>query len=69
MVCKKIKFFVVSFNSILMMTYLKNDELSNYIVFIDGMNSFLEHLTHNKTLHHALKPIYALLIRIIKTPI
>ena len=48
------------------MTYLTNEELSNYIVFIDEINSFLEHLTHNETLHHALKPIYALLIRIIK---
>ena len=49
-----------------MMTYLTNAELSNYIVFIDEINSFLENLTHNETLHRALKPIYALLIRIIK---
>jgi len=49
-----------------MMTYLTNAELSNYIVFIDEINSFLEHLRRNKTLHRALKPIYALFIRIIK---
>jgi hypothetical protein len=49
-----------------MMTYLTNAKLSDYIVFIDEINSFLEHLTHNKTLHRGLKPIYALLIRIIK---
>ena len=63
---QKDKHFVVCINSLLMMTYLTNAELSNYIVFIDEINSFLEHLTHNETLHHALKPIYALLIRIIK---
>jgi len=63
---QKDKHFVVCINSLLMMKYLTNEELSNYIVSNDAINSFLEHLTHNETLHHALKPIYALLIRIIK---
>ena len=63
---KKDKHFVICINSLLIMNTLTNEELSNYIVFIDEINSFLEHITHNETLHHALKPIYALLIRIIK---
>ena len=63
---KKDKHFIVCINSLLILSALTNEELSNYIVFIDEINSFLEHITHNETLHHALKPIYALLIRIIK---
>ena len=58
--------FVVCINSLLMLKGLSNEELSKYIVFIDEINSFIEHITHNEKLHHELKQIYSLLIRIIK---
>ena len=63
---KKDQHFIVCINSLLIMNNLSDDELNNYIVFIDEINSFIEHLTHNDTLHHKLKQIYTLLIRIIK---
>ena len=62
----KNKHFIVCINSLLMMKDLKDDDFKNYIVFIDEINSFIEHLTHNETLHHDLKKIYSLLMRIIK---
>jgi len=62
----KNKHFIVCINSLLMMKDLKDDDFKNYIVFIDEINSFIEHLTHNETLHHELKQIYSLLMRIIK---
>ena len=62
----KNKHFIVCINSLLMMKDLKDDDFKNYIVFIDEINSFIEHLTHNETLHHELKKIYSLLMRIVK---
>ena len=44
---QKDKNFGVCVNSLLMTTYLTNAELSYYIVFIDEINYYLEHLTHN----------------------
>jgi hypothetical protein len=58
--------FIICINSLLMLKDLKDDEIKNYIVFIDEINSFIEHITHNETLHHELKNIYSLLMRIIK---
>ena len=40
-------------------------ELSQYLVFIDEINSFLQ-LTHNKTLNTNIRQIFNLLMRIIK---
>ena len=63
---QKNKHFVVCINSLLMMKDMKDEEFNNYIVFIDEINSFIEHTTHNETLHHELKMIFTLLMRIIK---
>ena len=62
----KNKHFIVCINSLMIMKDLKDDDFKNYIVFIDEINSFIEHITHNETLHHDLKQIYSLLMRIIK---
>ncbi len=40
-------------------------ELSQYFVYIDEINSFLQ-LTHNKTLDTNIRQIFNLLMRIIK---
>ena len=58
--------FIVCINSLLLLNNLTDDELKKYIVFIDEINTFIEHITHNDTLHSKLKQIYTLLIRIIK---
>ena len=50
----------------MMLDDLSDEEFQKYIVFIDEINSFIEHITHNSTLHHNLKRIYSLLMRIIK---
>ena len=42
------------------------DELDNYIIYIDEIDSFLKAITHNNTLNHKLKPIYAQLCNMIK---
>ena len=42
------------------------DELDNYIIYIDEIDSFLKTITHNNTLNHKLKPIYAQLCKMIK---
>ena len=43
-----------------------SDELDNYIIYIDEIDSFLKTVTHNDTLNHKLKPIYAQLCKMIK---
>ena len=61
----KVKSFVICINSLNKLTYLKNEEINNYIIFIDEINSFLE-LTHNDTLNGNIKHIYTLLKRLIR---
>lgn len=57
---------VVCINSILLISSLTDFQLSNYIVYIDEINSFIESLTHNETLNGKLKNVYRMLIRLIK---
>ena len=57
--------YVVCINS-LMKIRLTSDDLKNYIVYIDEINSFIKHLTHNETLDRNLKDIFTNLIFIIK---
>lgn len=45
--------------------YLSDEDLQNIIIYIDEISSFLL-LTHNPTLDNIIKPIYDLLIRLIK---
>ena len=52
-------------NSLCKLIDLTDEEMSNYIVFIDEVSSFLE-LTHNDTLDNVLKHVYRTLIRFIK---
>ena len=62
---KKNNHFCVCINSILQLDKLSNMELSQYFVYIDEINSFLQ-LTHNKTLDTNIRQIFNLLMRIIK---
>jgi hypothetical protein len=57
--------YVVCINS-LMKIRLTSDDLKNYIVYIDEINSFIKHLTHNETLDRNLKDIFTNLMFIIK---
>ena len=62
---KKNNHFCVCINSLLQLENLSNLELSQYFVYIDEINSFLQ-LTHNKTLDSNIRAIFNLLMRIIK---
>jgi hypothetical protein len=62
---KKNNHFCICINSLLQLDKLSNMELSQYLVFIDEINSFLQ-LTHNKTLDTNIRQIFNLLMRIIK---
>ena len=55
----------VCINSLRKFSALSKDELSNYIVYIDEITSFLN-LTHNDTLNHDLKMIFNYLMNISK---
>jgi hypothetical protein len=57
---------VCCINSILIFEELTEEELRDKIIFIDEINSFLEHLTHNKTLDHILKKVFLILSKMIK---
>jgi hypothetical protein len=57
---------VCCINSLLIYEKLSNEELADYIVYIDEIASFIESLTHNDTLNNKLKKVYCLLIRVIK---
>ena len=59
------KALTICINSLCKLIDLTDEEMSNYIVFIDEVSSFLE-LTHNDTLDHVLKHVYRTLIRFIK---
>jgi len=57
---------VICINSLMMLNRLSDNELKNYIVYIDEISSFLETLTHNNNLNGNLKLINNILMRIIK---
>ena len=57
---------VVCINSIMLFKDLNEKDLSNYIVYIDEISSFLSDITHNETLRGKLKLCYQILMRIVK---
>ena len=57
---------VICINSIMLLKQIHEDELKNYIVYIDEITSFLKDLTHNETLRGTLKICYQTLMKIIK---
>jgi ribosome biogenesis GTPase A len=56
----------ICINSLLMLQKIPVEELKNYVVYIDEIASFIECLTHNKTLDTNINLIYKLLVKIIK---
>jgi len=56
--------YIICINSLERLNKITDDELSNYVVFIDEINSFLE-LTHNLTFGDSTKIIYYILKRIV----
>lgn len=60
------KDLVICINSLMMISKLSNNDLKNYIVYIDEISSFLETLTHNNNLDANLKIINNTLMRIVK---
>jgi len=56
---------VICINSILRYQYYKADFFKNYIVYLDEINTFTRHLTHNNTLDDKLKLVYVVLNKII----
>jgi hypothetical protein len=57
--------YSICINSLLKLSFLTNDDINNYIIYIDEINSFIEHLTNNNN-YPDLKKIFSLLIRLIK---
>jgi len=55
----------ICINSLMKLSKITNKQLSNCILYLDEISSFLL-LTHNSTLDHIIKPIYDLLVRFIK---
>ena len=47
------------------MEKLTYEEINNYIIYSDEINSFLPYLTHNDTLDKELKQIYNLVKKVI----
>ena len=62
---KKNNHFCICINSLLQLDKLSNLELSQYFVYIDEINSFLQ-FTHNQTLDTNIRKKINLLMRIIK---
>ena len=56
----------VCINSIMLLKDLTISELSNYIVYIDEVTSFLKDVTHNETLRGKQRICYTILMKIIK---
>jgi hypothetical protein len=56
---------VICLNSLLMYSRYKPEFFKNYIVYIDEINTFTRHLTHNATLNSNLKLVYITLMKII----
>ena len=57
--------YIVCINSLLTAT-IEEDDIKNYIIYIDEINSFLKHITHNNTLDKNLKHIFTELMWLIK---
>jgi hypothetical protein len=58
--------FVICINSLKKLDLMDDDYFANKIIYIDEINSFLESLTHNKTLDNYIKIIYEILIKLLK---
>ena len=56
---------VICLNSILRLSRYEPEFFNNYIVYIDEINTFTRHLTHNNLLNSTLKLIYTTLMKII----
>ena len=59
-------YMVCCINSILKLQYLTDEEIKDMIIFIDEVSLFTQDLTHNDTLMKILKPVFVLLMRLIK---
>lgn len=57
--------YTVCINSLLKLTNISNNELKNYVVYIDEINSFIKTLLNSNQIEK-IRPIFILLIRIIK---
>ena len=55
----------ICLNSLERLAFLDDDEMNNYILYIDEVSSFLE-FTHNETLKGNMKQIYYVLMKLIK---
>ena len=62
----KNNYIVCCINSILKFQYLTDEEIKDMIIFIDEVSLFTQDLTHNDTLMKILKPVFVLLMRLIK---
>ena len=62
----KARALTICINSIIPFKYMKKEELNNYIVYIDEINSFLSYLSHSSTLDATIKEVYEALIKILK---
>jgi hypothetical protein len=58
--------FTICINSLCKIISISDEELKNYVVFIDEVDSFIKNLTTNQTLNNDLKLIMILLKRILK---
>jgi len=63
---KKGDHYNVCLNSIQKLNYFKDEDIENYIVYIDEINSFIKHITHNITINKNLYEITRILTNIIK---
>ena len=57
---------IICINSLLKVQYLGNDRFTNYIIYLDEVNSLIESITHNETLDKHVKIIHQILVRMIK---
>ena len=57
--------FIICVNSLLKIKDITNEELKDYVIFIDEIDSFMYNLSHNGTLNPILREMVGLLIRII----
>lgn len=58
--------FIICINSLCKIISISDEELKNYVIFIDEVDSFIKNLTSNQTLNNDLKLIMILLKRILK---
>lgn len=57
---------VICLNSLDKLNYIKNFDMSKYILYIDEVNDLMNSLTHNKSLDKVLNTTYQTLIKLIK---